>query len=69
MYLVRKAGVLRQAAGGAGETGGNRQFERGNAVEPGDEKPGQMRRTEKGQRDSSEKGFSIYSSSLPREFS
>jgi len=44
MYLVGKAGVLGSAAG---EAGGNRQIEWGNAVEPGDEKPGQRRWTGK----------------------
>ena len=54
MYLVRKAGVLGQAAGS------NRHIERGNAVEPGDEKPGQMRRTEKKEKGIPQKNVFLY---------
>ena len=51
--------MLGEAAGGAGEAGGNRQLERSDAVEPADEKPGQIKRTEKEKRDSSEKDYSF----------
>ena len=69
MYLVRKAGCVGIGSSGAGETGGNRQFERDNAVEPGDKKTRAKAKDGERKKDSPGKMF-FYISSLPaREFS